>query len=82
LHSRITTVSREIHDRMDDIERHISTRIDELRNDLLNNANAKAARNASFNRLDKYKWMIIGAATAIGWIIGHVNLTALDKLFK
>lgn len=84
LHSRITTVSREIHDRMDDIERHISTRIDELRNDLLNNANAnaKAARQASYNRLDRYKWMIIGAATAIGWIIGHVNLTALDKLFK
>lgn len=81
LHSRITTVSREIHDRMDDIEQHISTRIDELRNDIFNST--KMSRNQNFrNSMDKYKWMIVGAATTIGWIIGHVNLTALDKLFK
>jgi prefoldin subunit 5 len=34
LHSRITTVSREMNDRMDQLERHISERIDLLRSDL------------------------------------------------
>jgi hypothetical protein len=32
--------------------------------------------------IDKYKWMILGAAIAIGWIIGHVDLQVLGTLFK
>ncbi len=89
LHSRITTVSRELHDRMDDVERHISNRIDDLRHDLLDSKlkekddSPKIAKiQNSLGEMDKYKWMIVGAATAIGWIIGHVNLSALGNLFK
>jgi hypothetical protein len=32
--------------------------------------------------IDRYKWMILGAALAIGWIIGNVDLTVLGTLFK
>ena len=93
LHSRITTVSREIHDRMDDVQSHITTRIDELRFDIFNEEikkrdekNDEGKRDLkmqdSLREMDKYKWMIVGAATAIGWIVGNVNLTALGNLFK
>ncbi len=94
LHSRITTVSREIHDRMDDVERHIANRIDELRFDLFNEKlkeqdleskeeiKEKAKIQESLKDMDKYKWMIVGAATAIGWLVGNVNLNALSHLFK
>jgi hypothetical protein len=32
--------------------------------------------------IDRYKWMIIGAALTLGWVIGNVNLSALGNLFK
>ena len=36
----------------------------------------------TLKEIDKYKWMILGAAIAIGWIIGNVNLGVLGTLFK
>jgi hypothetical protein len=32
--------------------------------------------------IDQYKWMILGAAISLGWIIGNVNLGTLGTLFK
>ena len=32
--------------------------------------------------IEKYKWMILGGALALGWLIGHVDLTMLGKLLK
>lgn len=83
LHSRITTVNREIHDRIDEVERHISGRIDELRSDLIKHAKADPTRlSNTLAEIDKYKWMILGGAIAVGWLIGHVDLAMLGKLLK
>jgi hypothetical protein len=32
--------------------------------------------------IEKYKWMILGGALALGWLIGNVDLTMLGKLLK
>jgi hypothetical protein len=32
--------------------------------------------------MDRYKWMILGAAIAVGWILGNVNLGVLGTLIK
>ncbi len=83
LHSRITTVNREIHDRIDEVERHISNRIDELRSDLIKHAKNDPTRlSNALAEIDKYKWMILGGAIAVGWLIGHVDLGMLGKLLK
>ena len=83
LHSRITTVNREIHERIDEVERHISGRIDELRSDLIKHAKTDPTRlSNALAEIDKYKWMILGGALALGWLIGHVDLTMLGKLLK
>jgi chromosome segregation ATPase len=83
LHSRITTVNREIHERIDQVERHISDRIDELRSDLIKHAKADPNRlKNTLAEIDKYKWMIVGGAIALGWVIGHVDLAMLGKLLK
>ena len=84
LHSRITTVNREIHERIDEVERHISERIDALRSDLIQHKKEEGNNVVSdtLREIDKYKWMILGAAIAIGWIIGNVNLGVLGTLFK
>lgn len=79
LHSRITTVTREIHDKIEHIEKHISSKIDTLRNELFRNGSG----NKNFiKEIDRYKWMIVGGALTLGWLIGNVNLSALGNLFK
>ncbi len=83
LHSRITTVNREIHERIDEVERHISNRIDELRSDLIKHAKNDPTRlSNALAEIDKYKWMILGGAIAVGWLIGNVDLGMLGKLLK
>ncbi len=83
LHSRITTVSREMNDRMDQLERHISERIDLLRSDLAKHEKNDPNRlKNTLAEIDKYKWMIMGGALALGWVIGHVDLAMLGKLLK
>ena len=74
---------KDLHDRIDQVERHISARIDALRNDLINHKQQDKGRVPEMlAEIDKYKWMILGAAIAVGWIIGHVDLQVLGTLFK
>jgi predicted nucleic acid-binding Zn-ribbon protein len=74
---------RDLHDRIDQVERHISARIDALRNDLMNHKQQDRGRIPDMlAEIEKYKWMILGGALALGWLIGHVDLTMLGKLLK
>ena len=83
LHSRITTVSRELHDRIDQVERHITERLDDLRIELIKHAKNDPNRlSNTLQEIDKYKWMILGGAIALGWLFGNINLGALGTLIK
>jgi methyl-accepting chemotaxis protein len=84
LHSRITTVSREIHERIDQVEVRITERLDNIRADLIRHKQEDNGNKISdtLKEIDKYKWMILGAAIALGWVIGNVNLGVLGTLFK
>jgi len=73
---------RNLHERMDLVERHISERIDALRNDLFEHKKDDNVVGNTLKEIDRYKWMILGAAIAIGWIIGNVNLGVFGTLFK
>lgn len=84
LHSRITTISREIHDRIDQVEVRITERLDNIRAELIRHKQEDGGNKVSdtLKEIDKYKWMILGAAISLGWIIGNVNLGVLGTLFK
>lgn len=85
LHSRITTVTRELHDKIDTVEKNISERIDALRRELQQHETIDVQRNKVTNilrEIDKYKYLIIGGAVAVGWILGNVNLGVLGTLMK
>jgi len=83
LHSRITSVSREMHERMDLVERHISERIDALRSDLINHKKQDGNKvGDALQEIDRYKWMILGGALALGWVIGNIDLGVLGTLIK
>lgn len=75
---------RDLHERIDQVERHISQRIDDLRSDLIKHKKEENRNNIAetLKEMDKYKWMILGAAIAIGWIIGNIDLAVLGTLFK
>ena len=83
LHSRITTVSREIHERIDQVEQHISNRIDDLRSDLIKHKEYdKVGIKNIMQEVDKWKWMILGAVLAGGFLRGKIDLTSLLTLLK
>jgi small-conductance mechanosensitive channel len=75
---------KELHERIDQVERHISDRIDALRTDLLKHKSEDRRNTVTemLKEIERYKWMILGAAIAIGWIIGNVDLAVLGTLFK
>jgi putative NADH-flavin reductase len=77
LHSRITTTTREITD-------HIDRKIDDLaKNDADQHASMSKKIDSMKDRIDlleRWKWMIVGGAIAIGYALSHITL--LDKFFK
>jgi predicted RNase H-like nuclease (RuvC/YqgF family) len=77
LHSRITTTTREITDHIDnkidalaksDHEQHetMSKKIDQI--------------NKRVDILERWKWMIVGAAIVIGYLVGHIEV--LSRIVK
>lgn len=77
LHSRITTGNREITD-------HIDTKIDQLaKTDTEQHNNMTKKIDTINNRvgeLERWRWMLIGGAIALGYLIGHFEFFA--KLIK
>ena len=77
LHSRVTTTTREITD-------HIDKKIDNLAvADANQHKDMGAKLDAMKERVDvleKWRWMIVGGAIAIGYLMSHINI--FDKFFK
>jgi len=69
LHSRITTGNREIMDKLDE-------KIDELaRNDKVQHESLRQAMLEVKSRVDvleRWRWMIVGAAMVVGWILNKM----------
>jgi putative NADH-flavin reductase len=71
LHSRITTGNREIMDKLDE-------KIDALaKADKEQHETLKKSMDNVKNRVDvleNWRWMIVGGAVALGYILGHLEL--------
>jgi DNA-binding ferritin-like protein len=80
----LKTDIKDLHERIDQVERHISQRIDDLRSDLIQHKKEENKNNIAetLREMDKYKWMILGAAISMGWIIGNIDLAVFGTLFK
>ena len=77
LHSRITTGNREVFDKFEE-------KIDELAKADKEQHNAlRGAMEDVKNRVDvleKWRWMIVGAAIVCGYLIGHIDV--ISKIIK
>lgn len=88
LHSRITTQSKQLNDRIDQLEKHVTSRLDALRIDLLKHKEQelpedKHGKQSMFDKLEKlneWRWMVVGGLVLAAWIIGELDL--LGKFIK
>ena len=78
LHSRITTVDRNLTDKLELTERRIMDEIKSLRA-TIDEHNKK--EDADLKKIFQWKWMVAGGVVVLAWLISNINLTVLAKLF-
>ena len=78
LHSRITTVDRNLSDKIELTERRIMDEIKSLRHAM--DAHNKK-EDEDLKKISQWKWMIAGGVVVLAWVISIVNMTVLAKLF-
>ena len=79
LHSRITTISREVADKVELTERRIMDEIKSLREDI---AEHNKKEDDDLRKILQWKWMVAGGVVVLAWVISNVNLAALSKVFN
>ena len=79
LHSRITTVDRNLSDKIELTERRIMDEIKSLR-DHITEHNEK--EDADIQKLSQWRWMIAGGVIVFAWLVSNVKLEMLGKLFN
>jgi hypothetical protein len=79
LHSRITTVDRNLSDKIELTERRIMDEIKSLR-DHITEHNQK--EDDDLKSLMQWKWMVAGGVVVVAWIISNVKLDYLVKIFN
>lgn len=78
LHSRITTVDRNLSDKIELTERRIMDEIKSLRH-TIDEHNKK--EDDDLKKIFQWKWMVAGGVVVLAWVISNVNMTVLAKLF-
>ena len=79
LHSRITTVDRNLSDKIELTERRIMDEIKSLR-DHITEHNQK--EDGDLQKLTQWRWMVAGGVIVFAWLVSNVKLDMLGKLFN
>lgn len=77
LHSRITTTTREITDHIDEKVDALAKSDKDQHDAMAKNINQMKER---VDLLERWKWMIVGGAAALGYLLSNLNL--FEKFFK
>lgn len=78
LHSRITTVDRNLTDKLELTERRIMDEIKSLRS-TIDEHNKK--EDDDLKKILQWKWMVAGGVIVLAWIISNIKIEALLALF-
>ena len=78
LHSRITTVDRNVSDKIELTERRIMEEIKSLRDDI---ASRNKKEDGEMQKIMEWKWMAAGAIVVLAWIMSNIKLEMVSKLF-
>lgn len=84
IHSRITTMSREIVDKIQETEKCLEAKIKESNDSTTKTLNEMSLEmkqiDARVGFLEHWKWMVLGGAVTIGYLIG--NYTDIQNLLR
>lgn len=78
LHSRITTISRDLSDKVELTERRIMEEIKSLRNDI-NKHNEK--EDADIKKILEWKWMAAGGIVVAVWLLSNIDFAKIASIF-
>ena len=78
IHSRITTISRELSDKVELTERRIMDEIKNLRHDI---SEHNRKEDSELKKILEWKWMAAGGIIVFIWLATNVNLEAISKIF-
>jgi predicted RNase H-like nuclease (RuvC/YqgF family) len=76
LHSRITTVDRNLSDKIELTERRLLEEMKSLRDHITAHNNKE---DEDIKKLSQWRWMIAGGVVVLAWIISNVKLEMLAK---
>jgi len=77
LHSRITTVDRNLSDKLELTERRIMEEIKSLRDDI---AEHNKVEDKQINKILEWKWMAAGGIVTLAWLLSHIKFEFISKL--
>lgn len=78
LHSRITTVDRNLSDKIELTERRLLDEMKSLREHITAH-NQKEDEN--IEKLSQWRWMVAGGVLVLAWLISNIKLENLAKFF-
>jgi len=79
LHSRVTTVNRELTIQIENTETKITNEIKALKQHITQEHNKSSN---VVEQIQRWKWMILGGSAAVMWLISSVNFATLSKIFN
>ena len=78
LHLKINGVTKDLSEKVELTERRIMEKIEELKKDI---ADHNQKEDSELKKIWEFKWMAAGGIIAVAWLLSHVKLEALSKLF-
>ena len=78
LHLKINGVTKDLSEKVELTERRIMEKIEELKKDI---ADHNRKEDDELKKIWEFKWMAAGGIIAVAWLLSHVKLEALSKLF-
>lgn len=79
IHSRISTISRELSDKVELTERRIMDEIRALKNTITEH-NKK--EDAEIRKILEWKWMAAGGIVVLAWLLSHIKFDIITKLLN
>ena len=79
LHSRITTVDRNLTEKLESVEDKIMAEIRSLRRDMMERAQKE---DDKIDKILEWKWTAAGGIIAVAWLLSYIKFDTIAKIFN
>ena len=79
LHSRITTVDRNLTEKLESVEDKIMAEIKGLRKEMTDRAERE---DTKIEKILEWKWMAAGGIIVVAWLLSYIKFDTIAKLFN